>query len=392
MKLAYFSPLPPARSGIADHSAELLPPLASQADITLFVTDPAVVAAGLQAQFAIRPLTAYPHEQWQYDLPLYHMGNSAHHTTIYQMSLRYPGLVVLHDVGLHHLIAHHTSGQGNLPGYTRERGYAQGLAGINHTWQVRTGQRPNDPFDLPLHNRLADVSLGLIVHSQYARDLVHEVRPSLPLQVIPELMTLQTGQPQPRDFAAAQDIVFASLGQVTPHKHITLVLDVLARLLPTHPHLFYLIIGEVLSDSNLEEAITARGLHGRVHVTGHVEGLPNFVNWLLAADVVINLRHPTVGETSAAALRAMAAGKPLIVFDHGWYSEIPSSAALKIPPMDAAALLAAMRRLAESPMQRQHMGQAGQAYVRDQCAPEKVAMAYATFIHQLLNQYEVRHA
>ena len=37
MKLAYFSPLSPQRSGIADYSAELLPYLAMGAEITLFV-------------------------------------------------------------------------------------------------------------------------------------------------------------------------------------------------------------------------------------------------------------------------------------------------------------------------------------------------------------------
>ena len=37
MKLAYFSPLLPHRSGISDYSEELLPYLARAAEITLFV-------------------------------------------------------------------------------------------------------------------------------------------------------------------------------------------------------------------------------------------------------------------------------------------------------------------------------------------------------------------
>ncbi|HUM72012.1 MAG TPA: glycosyl transferase family 1, partial [Chloroflexota bacterium] len=89
MKIAYFSPLPPTHSGIADYSAELLPYLAAHADITLFAEDPVAVAEEIRGQFEVRPLTAYPAVQWYYDLPLYHMGNSHHHETIYQMCLRY---------------------------------------------------------------------------------------------------------------------------------------------------------------------------------------------------------------------------------------------------------------------------------------------------------------
>ncbi len=72
----------------------------------------------------------------------------------------------------------------------------------------------------------------------------------------------------------------------------------------------------------------------------------------------------------------MAAGRPLIVFDHGWYSEIPEEAALKIAVRDRQALLAAMLRLAQSPPLRQEMGEAGQRYTREFCHPAAVAGAY----------------
>jgi glycosyltransferase involved in cell wall biosynthesis len=108
------------------------------------------------------------------------------------------------------------------------------------------------------------------------------------------------------------------------------------------------------------------------------------VDWLHTADVVVNLRQPTVGETSAVALRAMAAGKPLIVFDHGWYSELPDGAAVKTPPGDETALLQAMMRLAGSAELRRDVGDAALAYVRDNCRPARVADAYIAFLNQLL--------
>ena len=52
---------------------------------------------------------------------------------------------------------------------------------------------------------------------------------------------------------------------------------------------------------------------------------------MIAADVHVNLRSPTMGETSGTAIRALSLGKPLIVSDVGWFSELPSEVALKVP-------------------------------------------------------------
>lgn len=392
MKIAYFSPLPPERSGIADHSMELLPHLAQVMGVTVFANEPDQVPSELHNQFEIRPLAAYPQQQWQFDLPLYHMGNSSYHDAIYQLSLRYPGVMVLHDTRLHHFMAHRTSGQGNPAGYSRELGYALGMAGINAYWQVRLGERDNDLFALPLTNRLLAVSLGLVVHSDFAKEMLKEQRPSLPLKVIPEMMTVQSGQSNRARLGWPDEaVIFASLGQVTAPKQIPLILQQLNQLKETQPHIHYLIIGAD-EQAEIQQLISENGWQAWVHCTGYVTGLQNFVDWLLAADVVINLRQPTMGETSAAALRALAAGKPLIVFDHGWYSEIPDEAALKVPPMAEAELMTAVRQLAESAALRQKMGRAGQHYVQTVCAPQKVTTAYYEFMAQIIARFQVNNA
>ncbi len=387
MKIAYFSPLPPTPSGIADHSAELLPYLAAHADITLFAADPDVVAEAIRVRFVVRPLTDYPASQWQYDLPLYHLGNSRHHEDIYQMSLQFPGLVVLHEPGLHHFIADRTAGQGNPVAYLRELAYAQIGPGPDYFAHLQ----PDDVYRLPLSNRLIDLSLGMILHSRYAQTMVQQLRPSLPTRIILELMTPQTGQSHRRaDMGAPDDaIIFASLGQVTAHKQIELALRAFSQVRQTNPQAYFLIVGETLT-SETESLATLIGelqLEPFVYQTGYVATLAEFVNWLLLADVVLSLRHPTIGETSAVALRAMGAAKPLIVFDQGWYSEIPDAAALKVPPLDEAALVNAMHRLAENAPARQQMGQAGQAFIRAHCAPEQAAAAYAGFMRHLLEKY-----
>lgn len=103
-RLAYFSPLPPSPSGIADYSAELLPHLAELADITLFSDQPQAGSLGLPSY----PTGDYPARRHAFDLPLYQMGNSDRHEAMFEMMMRFPGVVVLHDYFLHHFIHYHT--------------------------------------------------------------------------------------------------------------------------------------------------------------------------------------------------------------------------------------------------------------------------------------------
>jgi glycosyltransferase involved in cell wall biosynthesis len=55
--------------------------------------------------------------------------------------------------------------------------------------------------------------------------------------------------------------------------------------------------------------------------------------WALmaACDALVNLRYPTMGETSGSVIRALSLGKPLIVSDVGWFSELPDGVVLKVP-------------------------------------------------------------
>jgi glycosyltransferase involved in cell wall biosynthesis len=179
-------------------------------------------------------------------------------------------------------------------------------------------------------------------------------------------------------------VLFASYGQITAEKQIELALRAFRRLRENHIPAYYLLVGEAAPDMDLPSLIAGLGLADSVHHLGYAADLPAFVDWLHTADVVVNLRQPTVGETSAVALRAMAAGKPLIAFDHGWYSELPDEAVAKTPPGDETALIRAMTRLAGSAELRRDMGDVELAYVRDNCRPARVADAYIAFLNQLL--------
>lgn len=385
LRVAYFSPLPPARSGIADYSTELLPHLAQHVQLTLFTPDPTQIDPNLVTQFDVHPLSDYPAQRWQFDVALHQMGNSEYHAAHYEMFCRYPGLVVLHDYFLHHFLAHNTAGQGNLAGYVRELAYAHGQAGVNLARQIRTGQRPTVVFERPLNQRLLNLSLGTIVHSRYVQHLL--ANEGYHSHHIPALISPHPAQSRRAELGLADDaIVFGSFGQVNQARQFELSLRAFRQVVAQVPNAIYLIVGEVLPDVALADLIAAAGLTDHVRHIGYAATLQAFVDYLQTADIVINLRYPTLGETSAVALRAMAAGKPTIVFDHGWYAELPDDGCLKLPPLDKAALVTAMVQLAQSADMRERVGKTAVFHATAHHHPAAVAAQYhQTIQHTLAN-------
>ncbi len=390
LRLAYFSPLPPARSGIADYSVELLPHLAQLADVTVFTTENVMLPANAYLpSLTLRALPQYAPHRWHYDLALYQMGNSQHHDAIYDHCLLYPGVVVLHDYILHHAQAHRTAGQGRPAAYVREMGYSYGKDGLRLAYRIQAGQQPTPLFDLPLNERLLHTNLGFIVHSQYVAE---RIRPHIglrPLAVIPQIMQPATSSAPPRQRLSgwpahwpADAIILASGGQVTPARRLDKVLAVFKQLCADWP-VYYLIIGDTGTEVDVTNLVANLGLTQRVHCTGYLPDLADFNHWLAAADIVVNLRHPTAGETSAVALRAMAAGKPVVVYDHGWYAELPDDACCKVAPLDQATLYNGLTQLIADAAERQRLGTTAVAYINTHCHPQAVAQRYLDLLNQV---------
>ncbi len=386
-RLAYFSPLPPARTGVADYSRELLPELARRAEIALFTDAPEATARESLPSLPLFSIDEYPARRWEFDVALYHMGNSVYHEAIYEAALRYPGVVVLHDFGLHHFIFAHTVGHGCWAAYAREMAYARGAAGLAQARAVQRGQMEAPVWAWPLNDRLLDRSLGVIVHSRWSRQQIVAQRPWLPVTVAPAPAVCYAGEPPPRSALGwpEEAVVFASLGQITAAKQVDLALRAFARLRAQTPQARFLLVGEQPSkEIDLGAVVEALELADRVHFVGFVDDLADFTRWIAAADVVVNLRNPTVGETSATALRALAAGRPLIVWDHGWYAELPDDVCLKASPGDEDGLLTAMLTLARDAERRQTMGRRAADYAARAHAPARTADAYLQAIQGLL--------
>ncbi len=398
MRLAYFSPLPPARSGIADYSAELVPHLAGHLELELFVDEGARVDESLAARFPVRGDRAFPAlwESGRYDAVLYHVGNNHEfHARIWTMLQRFPGIVVLHEAMLHHLVRGMTLARGDLEGYVEEMRYAYGRTGEGLARRSLDTGIPLDVWSYPLFERVVDASLGLIVHNDCTCDRVRASRPETRIVKIPHhlsLRELDASSPaavSPDTARAALGIppdafVVASFGFITPAKRLDVALRAFARLRQKVPHAVYLLVGEVSPHYDFAGILTSDLAPG-VTVVGRTE-LDRFLLYMLAADVTINLRYPSAGETSGTLIRLLGMGKPVIVSHTGAFGEIPDDCCAKIEldETEEELLAAVLRRLATDEPLRRRMGENARQHMAAQHTLEGSARAYAGFVREIV--------
>jgi glycosyltransferase involved in cell wall biosynthesis len=378
VRIAYYSPLPPERSGIADYSALLLPALEQRLEVAV---------VGRKTRKRPGPV----------DLRLYHVGNNADaHGWIVDELRRRPGVVVLHDFVLHHLVAGLTLGRGDRSGYLDAMQAEAGLVGrsLGHAvidgllppiWEVR-------PHDFPLAGPVLELASGLIVHSRLVEREARRSRYEGPIWRIP--MPAWADPPDspatlPRDAAP----VIGCLGRLNPAKRIPELVQAFRVVREQFPEALLVLAGHRTAGLDLDALLARHGLTvGRDAVVfDHVE---ESHLWALmsACDICVNLRFPTMGETSAAALRVLSLGKPLVVSDVGWFAELPDSVAAKVPVDDweVETLAGTLMLLAERRDVREAMGSAARAYVREEHDLERVADLYVAAIEEAAGGAAVR--
>lgn len=367
MKVAYFSPLPPEQTGIADYSALLLPALRERIEIE-------VVRRGRKR--APRGT----------DLCLYHVGNNPDaHAWIVDALRRQPGVVVLHDFVLHHLVAGMTVGRRDGHGYLdlmeREHGVVGRLLAhgvldkrIPPLWESR-------PEDFPLAGLVLEHAAALVVHSRTVHDLVRAAGYDRRIWVIPHPAWPVPGV-EPERVAAGP--VLGCFGVLNESKRIPELLRAFAQVRSRHPEATLLLVGPTAPGFDLDRRLQRLGLGGDGVVREGWVDERRLWALMAGADACVSLRHPTMGETSGVVIRALALGKPLVVSAVGWFSELPASVALQVPVDDAelATLTAALDLLVTHEDARAELGRAGAELARREHDLDRVADLYVAALEE----------
>lgn len=341
MRLAWFSPLPPIASGIADYSAEILPLIAQEAEVHAYSPAPGSRRRlEMPHGVAVHPPRSFRSRAGDYDAVFFHLGNNPHHEFVYRIAREFPGVSVFHDFVLHHLIAHlFLTATSDWRAYrsllVEEYGdVGEALARLR-LHRMGTG---TEHFLFPLNRHVARRARAIVVHSHAAGQEMSDVAPGVPITVIPH----HAGTPPPetegltREAAREQlglpgdAFVVGQFGFITAPKQPAAVLGGFAQLLERHPDSLLLLVGQNQTPGlALEGLIDSLRLGDRVRVVGFVD-LPGFYRHLSAVDVVVNLRYPSAGEASGTFARALAHGRAVIVNNVGSFAEVPGNAVLKV--------------------------------------------------------------
>lgn len=405
MRLAFVSPLPPAATGIADYSAELLALLASDHAIDLFHAQDTVAAGRLPAACVVRDARdlVARHRQDAYDAVVYQLGNAPDHAFVYDLLAQVPGLVVLHDLVLFHSraaafldspavrawraapasAAARDAARPALEAWRAELEYSYPGRGTRlyeaHLGTVGTLL----PYAYPLLRLPVEVSRAVAVHSDYAAE---EVRREVPqAQVLRVPLPAAAVPVAPADVHALRArlgfdddaVVVAAFGLMTREKRLESIAQAFAEVARRDPRLRLLLVGPVADPAALEATLARHQIGSRCVVTGRVafEELPLQIE---AADLVVHLRYPTGRETSAALLRVLAQGRPAIVSDLLHQSELPPAAVRRIDlAREVEELITALVELAGRPEARRALGAAAAEHVRVAHGQQAVRWAWA---------------
>ena len=366
LKVAFFSPLPPAKSGIADYSAALLEELRRLVQVQVFSTPPS------------------RYNPSDFDIALYQIGNNLHHDFCYDMALRYPGVPVVHEANLHHLIADTTIKRGDWEAYLREVEFDGGAEALAYAQRVRKLEIGPDYEGVPMLRRLLCASKAAIVHSHCVEQQLRQAGFTRPVGRIQHgAWVPQADRMGYRQrLGVAENIpLIGTFGFLKPYKRIAESLRAFRRLLRVEPNARMILVGEPHSELPLDSLIESLGLRAAVRVIGFAP-IADFVGYLAACDIVLNLRFPTVGENSGTLMRAFGLGKAVIVSDVGSFREFPDTICLKVP-VDASEedlLFEYLNLLVSQPHVRASFGQAAAKWVDRECTWRRVAERYAEFL------------
>lgn len=392
MKLNWFSPLPPAQTEIAHHTARLLPALVEKAEVTLWTTQ-----AEIDPELAkLAKTRRYEPDQVPWtelnaaDATIYNIGNNARfHASIFSICRHHPGIVALHDLSLQHLFAGYYGYPAREPTEYLDRMFRyHGEAGVRAGELCLAGRLLPDEIaqEFPLTALALERSLGAIVHTRTAlRSLLRDgLAPArfAPLPYAPTPLRRPRAAVAPRPGNEPYRlIVFGYLG---PNRRLPSILAAIADL--PHCDRFHLdVFGPLAGMPGLQETLAARDLRRRVTLHGFVAD-SHLRDALDRADLAINLRYPTMGEASASQLRIWDHALPSLVTRVGWYAEQPADAVGFVrPDHEADDLRDHLTQFLTNPDRYRRMGQRGREALEAAHSPE----AYANQVIELAAQAHV---
>ncbi|MFC3750514.1 glycosyltransferase [Paenibacillus sp. GCM10012306] len=388
-KLAYFSPFNPQTSGISDYSEELLMYLKEYYDITIFVNQYQPTNKFIVDTFDIIDINEFHDGMEKFEKRLYHIGNNEYHEWIVNALERYPGYIVLHDFNLFGFFVYTTYLKGQKDNFVYELAYNSGVQGEEAANSLLNSGIIPESQQFPLSNRIVDLSNGVIVHSEWVKKSIllnNEFKG--PIEVIPHGFTLEHNEVSKKNNFSndkkAREFSIGVFGNVIPNKRVDIIINTVSRLLETNPETHLYIIGH--SEENYQKELykLVESLKIKKNVTFiDSPDIERFKTYIREIDLCINLRWPTMGETSGTLMRALGYGVPCIVSNVGSYMEYPDDCVWKVDvdEYEEELLLSYLIELSNNYTIRNEMSLNAKKYISEKCDFNITASLYKRFMN-----------
>ena len=383
-RLAFVSPLPPEKSGVADYSAELIPELARFYDITVIIDQSNINAPFLEENFPARNVAWFEANADNFDRILYQIGNSPFHKHMFTLLNRHPGVIVLHDFFLGHVMHWIEATSDSLAFFRQSLYYSHGYSALS----VLDLEGPETAkWNYPCNKSMLDQAEGIIVHSQHALDTARKWygnNATSKFFQIPHLRSLpqktNRGQARAEFGFRSEDFLVCAFGFITPAKLSDRLLDAwLGSSLVQDKRCHLVFVGENEGSAYgkaLVDRISNSRFRDNIHITGFVSS-EYYKHYLEAADVAVQLRYLSRGETSGSVLDALAHGLALIINAHGTMAEYPDDIVMKLPDdFTDTMLIRALESLRIDSGLREQIGEAGRRYIAAFHDPGKISEEY----------------
>ena len=397
MRVGYCSPFNPMKSGISDFSEELVFALKKYIEVVIF--SPVVpVNEKILNTFEVHQLSELDNNELRNTLDqlVYHIGNNGIcHGDIVEMLEKYPGIVELHEWGLHHLVAEKVLSEKGKEAYLEMAYYCHGKRGIKIAEKFFSGQSgypwETHPIDMNMARPYIEQATGIIVHTEMMKQLVLGIRNNMPIaKIILHSMDIID---DPLEFKVqcrtslgfpTKKIIMGAFGFATSSKRIIPTLDALAKVKKTTDDFIYTLVGEVANDIDIQNEISKRGLTSNIIITGFAP-LETFKLYMGACDFCLNLRYPTQGETSGSLHRMLGMGKPAIVTDIGAFSDYPDNVVIKVrcDHNEVEDIYKAIVLLVTKKNELKKRSEAALEFAKKHCNLNMNAKMYATFFQQV---------
>ena len=387
-RVAFISPFPPLQTGVADYNVELLVCLGQYYDIDAIQTfgeERPVSLIGARGVFDIK---YFEENACLYDHIIYHLGNSRYHAFIFPLLKKYPGVIALHDVYLLDALRY-------IEHELKVAGYVNSNLYISHGYgalgsKLLLDQSPSENGSHLASFDFIQASQGVILHSNYALNLIEKyfggaaksksivipLSRKLPEKTDKKLAREALGLP-------ADGIIVCSFGFLGESKLNHLLLAAWQQTTLNSKEDCHLIFVGGLSDTpycNGLQASLETETPQNIKITGFVD--PEvYRQYLCAADIAVQLRANSQGETSGSTLDCMAYGLVTIVTDYSSFSELPDDGVIKIPyNFTEEDLASIINNIAKKPQKYTNIVATAEAYIKDRLNPSLIAKTYRNAI------------